>query len=75
MPLGFEDISDAGDVARAIAELKAMKPDLRKAVVKINEGFSGEGNRSSTSRTVLRVRRSCHGSGRVCRIWHLKPAT
>jgi PGM1 C-terminal domain len=44
MPLGFEDISDAGDVARAIAELKAMKPDLRKTVVKINEGFSGEGN-------------------------------
>jgi hypothetical protein len=44
LPLGFEDISDTGDVARAIAELKAMKPDLRKAVVKINEGFSGEGN-------------------------------
>jgi hypothetical protein len=44
LPLGFEDLSDAGDVARAIAELKAMKPDLRKAVVKINEGFSGEGN-------------------------------
>jgi hypothetical protein len=44
LPLGFEDLSDAGDVARAIAELKAMKPDMRKAVVKINEGFSGEGN-------------------------------
>jgi pheganomycin biosynthesis PGM1-like protein len=44
LPLGFEDLADAGDVARALAELKAMKPDLRKAVVKINEGFSGEGN-------------------------------
>jgi hypothetical protein len=44
LPLGFEDLSDAGDVARAFAELKAMKPGLRKAVVKINESFSGEGN-------------------------------
>jgi hypothetical protein len=44
MPLGFEDLTDAHDVASAIAELKALKPDLAKAVVKINEGFSGEGN-------------------------------
>ncbi|MCC6775193.1 MAG: carboxylate-amine ligase [Hyphomicrobiales bacterium] len=44
MPLGFEDLADAGDVARALAELKQRKPDLRRAVVKLNEGFSGEGN-------------------------------
>ena len=44
MPLGFEDLTGADDVARAVAELKAMKPRLCKAVVKINEGFSGEGN-------------------------------
>jgi hypothetical protein len=44
MPLGFEDLADAHDVASAIAELKALRPDLSKAVVKINEGFSGEGN-------------------------------
>ncbi len=43
-PLGFEDLSDKDDVARAIAELKTQKPQLAKAVVKINEGFSGEGN-------------------------------
>jgi hypothetical protein len=41
---GFEDLKDASDVAHALAELKAQKPDLRKAVVKLNEGFSGEGN-------------------------------
>jgi hypothetical protein len=44
MPLGFEDLTSADDVAAAIAELKAQRPDLAKAVVKINEGFSGEGN-------------------------------
>jgi len=44
MPLGFEDLTSADDVASALAELKARKPELAKAVVKINEGFSGEGN-------------------------------
>jgi hypothetical protein len=44
MPLGFEDLTDAHDVAAALAELKAQRPDLARAVVKINEGFSGEGN-------------------------------
>ncbi len=44
MPEGFEDLRDAGDIAGALAELKRKKPELRRAVVKLNEGFSGEGN-------------------------------
>lgn len=44
LPAGYEDLNDAADAARALAELKREKPDLKKAVVKINEGFSGEGN-------------------------------
>jgi hypothetical protein len=44
MPFGYEDLADAEDVAQALAELKAKKPHLRKAIVKLNEGFSGEGN-------------------------------
>jgi PGM1 C-terminal domain len=44
LPAGFEDIVDADDMARALAELKGAKSELRKAVVKLNEGFSGEGN-------------------------------
>jgi hypothetical protein len=44
LPLGFEDLGDGAQVAWALAELKGGKPDLRKAVVKLNEGFSGEGN-------------------------------
>lgn len=44
MPLGYENLSSADDLARALAELKTEKPDLERAVVKLNEGFSGEGN-------------------------------
>lgn len=44
LPDGFEDLGNADDVARALVELKRRTPELAKAVVKINEGFSGEGN-------------------------------
>jgi len=43
-PAGFEDLSDAEEVARGLVELRKADPQLRKAVVKLNEGFSGEGN-------------------------------
>lgn len=43
-PDGFEDLSSERDVAEAIVELYFQKPSVRRAVVKINEGFSGEGN-------------------------------
>ncbi len=44
IPAGLEDLADETDVAGALAELKRRNPNLRKAVVKLNEGFSGEGN-------------------------------
>ena len=43
-PAGFEDLRDAQDIAGALAGLKRMQPGIRRAVVKLNEGFSGEGN-------------------------------
>ncbi len=43
-PDGFEDLSGEGDVAEALVELKRKKPALRRAVVKLNDSFSGEGN-------------------------------
>ncbi len=43
-PAGFEDLRDARDIAGALAGLKRMRPQMRRAVVKLNEGFSGEGN-------------------------------
>jgi hypothetical protein len=41
---GVEDLTDEADIVAALAELKARDPDLRQAVVKLNEGISGEGN-------------------------------
>jgi len=44
LPEGFEDLRTREDVIKALTTLKKNKPDLRKAVVKMNDGFSGEGN-------------------------------
>ena len=44
MPDGFENLRGAKDMASSLAELKRRNPNLRRAVVKLNEGFSGEGN-------------------------------
>ena len=43
-PFGFERLRDMNDVAEALAALKRHEPELRRAVVKLDEGFSGEGN-------------------------------
>jgi hypothetical protein len=44
LPEGSEDLRDARDVADALVQLKRRRPSLRRAVVKLDEGFSGEGN-------------------------------
>lgn len=44
VPDGFENLADIDQVAEALAALKAQNPGLRRAVIKLNEGFSGEGN-------------------------------
>jgi hypothetical protein len=44
VPDGEEHLRDAQDIAAALAALKRRNPTLRRAVVKLNEGFSGEGN-------------------------------
>lgn len=43
-PAGFEDLHTIDEIAESLAALKMKNPDLRKAVVKINDGFSGDGN-------------------------------
>jgi hypothetical protein len=43
-PFGFERLRDRSDIAGALADLKLRTPEMRRAVVKLNEGFSGEGN-------------------------------
>jgi len=43
-PEGFERLQSADEIVEALATLKGRHPDSRRAVVKLNEGFSGEGN-------------------------------
>lgn len=43
-PLGFEDIENEDELIDAVTRLTTARPGLRTAVVKLNEGFSGEGN-------------------------------
>jgi len=44
MPDGIENLHTQNEIADARYQLKLNNPLLRKAVIKINEGFSGEGN-------------------------------
>ena len=44
MPEGFEDLKGADDIFDCTLERRKRKPDRKKVVIKINEGFSGEGN-------------------------------
>ncbi|MBS1577794.1 MAG: carboxylate-amine ligase [Bacteroidetes bacterium] len=43
-PAGFEDLHTREDIVNALLQLKSEQPALRKAVIKMNDGFSGEGN-------------------------------
>lgn len=44
VPEGFEDLKNEEEIVAALTDLKLNNPSLRKAVVKMNDGFSGEGN-------------------------------
>ncbi len=43
-PDGYEDLHTREEVVKALALLKQNNPSLRKAVIKMNDGFSGDGN-------------------------------
>ncbi len=44
LPAGYEDLKDKGDIVDALVSLHTRRQDLSQAVVKLNDGFSGEGN-------------------------------
>lgn len=44
LPDGFEDLHSREDIVNALAKLKKKYPSMRKAVLKMNDGFSGDGN-------------------------------
>ncbi len=43
-PSGFEELHSEEDIVDALCRLAEVRPGIQRAVVKINEGFSGEGN-------------------------------
>ena len=43
-PVGFENLRSIEDVVDALMRLRAVRPDVTEAMVKLNEGVSGEGN-------------------------------
>ncbi|MGE5106815.1 MAG: peptide ligase PGM1-related protein [Sphingobacteriales bacterium] len=44
LPPGYEDLKNEGEVIESLVKLKTEYPWVKKAVVKMNDGFSGEGN-------------------------------
>ncbi len=43
-PAGFEDLKSEQEAIEAVEDLRGKRPDVRRAVVKLNDSFSGEGN-------------------------------
>jgi hypothetical protein len=43
-PEGFEDLHGEDEIVKALTELRQKRPGIRRAIVKLNESFSGEGN-------------------------------
>lgn len=44
LPEGLEDLTGRDDVVDGLVELNRRRPGLKRAVVKLNDSFSGEGN-------------------------------
>jgi hypothetical protein len=44
LPEGFEDLRSEDDVIGALEALRGKRPGIRKAVIKLERSFSGEGN-------------------------------
>jgi hypothetical protein len=44
LPEGFEDLHTSHEIVEALGELRARRPGIKRAVLKLDESFSGEGN-------------------------------
>lgn len=75
-PAGMEDLRDRHDVLAALTELRRVRPGIRRAMVKLNDGFSGEGNAifryptaqapQALARALQRIRFIAEGETREC---------
>ncbi|HEY9907983.1 MAG TPA: peptide ligase PGM1-related protein [Thermosynechococcaceae cyanobacterium] len=62
-PDGSDEVWSADDLAIAAAELWERQPQLRRMVIKLNEGFSGEGNAMLDLRPIQKVAPGAASSG------------
>ena len=44
IPYGHENVTGRDGIVSALLDIRAHRPNIRRAVLKLNEGFSGEGN-------------------------------
>jgi len=44
LPAGMEDLHSQVEAEEALADLRKLRPGLKRAVIKLNDSFSGEGN-------------------------------
>jgi hypothetical protein len=44
LPVGLEDLRTEHEVENALLDLREKRPGIRRAVIKLNDSFSGEGN-------------------------------
>ena len=44
IPYGHEDLTGRDEIESALLDIRAHNPAIRRAVLKLNDGFSGEGN-------------------------------
>jgi hypothetical protein len=44
LPAGVEDVHTPDEAAEALTSLRAIRPSMRRALIKLNDSFSGEGN-------------------------------
>jgi hypothetical protein len=56
MPAGRERLYTPDDIATALVDLWEERPEMKRAVVKLNEGFSGEGNAIFDFRPITNLR-------------------
>ena len=66
-PQGFEDVHDLEDVVDALTRLRAARPGATDAIVKLNDGVSGRGQRDGRAARAAR-RRGPPTSARRCAI-------
>jgi hypothetical protein len=43
-PLGSDNLTNIDEVVSALVQMRAQRPSMKQAIVKLNEGVSGEGN-------------------------------